>query len=171
MENAAIILLYIGTILIGAEYVGNMGYISTIVVLPLSRGIKRLFERLMSPTKESNKLKAGFEIFSLTLLFLLWVLIILIAALVLSPFLIIQFIIGMPLLRLNNWLNKLKLISMEDWKDTYYQGVRAKIKGKQTNIKPTDENLWRVAEQSRVPFLALFGVVCVTIGFIFQLLK
>jgi hypothetical protein len=171
MENTATILLYVGTILIGSVYVSNMGYLSTILLLPFTRGFKPIFKKLMKPPKRTNKILSALERTALSIVFIFYAILITIWFFITLPFLIIQFFIGMPLLYINNLLNKLLLKSMEPWKDIYFTNIRKRVKDKHTNIEPTDENLWRIAEQNRVPFLALFGVVCATIGFILKLVS
>lgn len=171
MEQAAIILLYIGTILIGSEYVSKMGYLLTILVLPLTRGIRPLVDRLMRPPAKRSKFRAVTDKTGLTILLILWVLLLVAATIAFLPFLVIGVVIGQPLMWINIGLNKLLLRLMEPWKDIYFAGVRGGIKGRRTRIKPTDQNLWRIAQENRIPFLALFGVACVTAGFILQLTR
>jgi hypothetical protein len=95
----------------------------------------------------------------------------LIGTVVFSPFLLIELFIGRPLLWLNVALNVLLLKLMEPWKDIYFISVRAAVKGRRTRIKPTDRNLWKIARQNEVPFLGLLGVVCLTVGFVLQLVQ
>ncbi len=171
MEQAAIILLYIGTILIGSEYISKMCYLLTIFVLPLTKGIKPLAGRLMRPQEKSSKFRAVTEKTGLTILLILWVLLLVTATIAFLPFLVIGIGIGQPLMWINIGLNKLLLRLMGPWKDIYFARVCGGIKGRRTRIKPTDQNLWRIAQENRAPFLALFGVVCVTAGFILKLAK
>jgi len=171
MENAATILLYVGTILVGSVYVSKMGYLSSILLLPFTRGFKPIFRKLTKPPKRKNKVISILEKTVLYVVLLLYFGIITIWFFITLPFLLIQICLGMPLLFVNNLLNKLLLKSIEPWKEVYFSKIRERVKGKPTNIKPTDENLWRIAEENKVPFLALFGVLCATIGFILKLVS
>jgi len=171
MEKVAIILLYVGTILIGFQYLSKMGYIQTIINLSFARVIPPIINKLMHPSTKKNKFKKMTEKAVFIILFILLFILLIVGTIVLSPFLLIELFIGRPLMWINFRLNRLLLKLMEPWKDIYFTGVRAGIKGQRTNIKPTDKNLWKIAEQNQVPFLALFGVVCVTVGFILQLVQ
>ena len=171
MENTATIFLYIGTILLGTQYVGKMGYISTIVMLPLVRGFMPVIHRLSNLPKRENKFVGVIEKVFFSVITLLYVVMITILFFVLLPFLFIEVFIGRPLLYINSLLNKLTLKSMEPWKDMYFEGVRKLVKGKPTKIKPTDKNLWKIAQENNIPFMAIFGVLCATIGFILKLVS
>jgi hypothetical protein len=169
MERAAIILLYVGAILIGSQYVGKMGYIQTIINLSFARTLPPVINKLMRTPTKKNKFKQRTEKAGLVITLILLFILLTVATIVLSPFLLIELFIGRPLMWVNFRLNRLLLKLMEPWKEIYFTGVRAVIKGQRTRIKPTDKNLWAIAEENKVPFLALIGVVCVTAGFILQL--
>jgi len=168
MEETANVLLYVGTILIAFQIVGKMGYLQTIVNLAFARAIVPMRDKFMLTSKAKNKFRVtpGFVV-----LFILSMTPLIIGTVAFSPFLLIELFIGRPLMLLNRALNVLLLKLMEPWKDIYFTGVRAALKGRRTKTKPTDRNLWGIAQKNEVPFLALFGVVCLTAGFVLQLVQ
>lgn len=171
MQSTATILLYVGAILIGVEAVGKMGYLSTLILLPLTYGLKPLANKLMEDTRKNNSKRQLVKKTLLFVSFIIYGVTVLIGSVLLSPFLIVEYLIGQPLLLLNEGLNKLLLVSISPWKENLFAQVRAGVKGRQTTIEPTDDNIWQILQKSKIPFLGIFGIICVTIGFIFQLLS
>jgi hypothetical protein len=168
MSLIANVLLYIGAILIAFQIIGDIGYISTIVVLPFALPIKPLLSKFTQQHKEKRKstdlaFRTGYFI-----LFLIVALMLIAVSIALSPVMLVYLFIGRPLLALNTGLNILYRKSLEPWRDMYFSGVRSLLNVRRVKRKVTDEYLWQITKQKEVPFLALFGVVCLTVGFILQ---
>jgi hypothetical protein len=165
------ILLYTGTILIAFQIVGDIGYISTIIALPLALPIKPLLNKFTQKQKGKRKFKHFASRTGYFILFLISALVFIAVGIALSPVMLVYLFIGRPLLALNTVLNILYRKSLEPWKDMYISGVRSALKALNVKKKVTDENLWKIPKQKEVPFLALFGVVCVSAGFILQFIE
>jgi len=170
MEKTANILLYVGTILIAFQIVGNIGFVSTIISLPLAIPIpfflKKFTQKYTGKRRAVIAKKTGY--FSL---FLLTTLVFITVGVALSPIIILYTFVGRPLLFLNKALNIIYRKSVEPWKDFYLTMLRATLKANNVKKKLSNDDLWKITFQKEVPFLALFGVVCVTIGFVFQLIS
>ncbi len=165
MVNLANALLYIGNMLIAFEIVGEIGYLQTLFNLLFARMIPLALSKLMHPETKSNFIKVFFSF-----LLILAVITLIMGSLVFLPIMVAYFI-GRTLIWLNLILNKLLLWVIEPWKEIYFVGVRSAIKGKPIKIKPTDRNLWKIAGEHKVRFIALFGVIFLTAGFILQIIN
>ena len=170
LSDMADILRYVGTILIAFQIVGRIGYAQTIIALPLALPIRPLLDKLTEKHDKTRKLKDMMKRTGLAILFVLSVSTFVAATLALLPITLAYLLVGRPLLWLNSALNLLLLRSMEPWKEIYFAGVRTLLRSLhlRTRTKPADRKLWKVAQQNEVPFLALFGIVCVTLGFVLQ---
>jgi len=165
------VLLYVGTILIAFQIVGDIGYVSTIIALPLALPIKPLINKFTQKQQGKRKFKQFASKMGYFILFLISALVFIAVGIALSPVTLVYLFIGRPLLALNTGLNILYRKSLEPWKDMYLSGVRSALKALNVKKKVTDEDLWKIPKQKEVPFLALFGVACVTAGFVLQLIK
>jgi hypothetical protein len=168
MSLTANALLYIGAVLIAFQIVGKIGYISTIVVLPFALPIKPLLNKFTQQQKEKRKFTGLAFRTGYFILFLIVALMLIAVSVALSPVMLVYLFIGRPLLALNTGLNILYRKSLEPWRDMYISGVRSLLNIRKVKRKVTDEYLWQIPKQKEVPFLALFGVVCLTVGFILQ---
>jgi hypothetical protein len=166
MTNLANILLFVGNILIAFEIIGEIGYIQSLLgllfVSPIHHFLNQLTE---TPENKSTLWKIGYCSFLLIITGLL-----IMVAIALSPFLLAMFV-GKIFLAINLFLNELLLVLLRQWKEFYFASVRQAVKGRKTKFKPTDNKLWRIAEEHKVPFVALLGVLFLIAGFIIQLLN
>jgi polyferredoxin len=164
MEKTSDILVYSGTILIAFQIVGEMSYLQTLIGLLFAKPLPSVINRITNRNSEST-LKNAVLIFLLIIL----AVVLIIVTIIILPFLLVGIFVGRPLVWINALLNELMLWLMEPWKGLYFAGVREAVKGQRKKLKPTDRKLWQIAKDHKVPFLALTGIVLLTIGFIFQL--
>ncbi len=171
MEKTAIILLYIGTILVGFQIVGNIGHISSLITLPFALPIKPLLNKSMQEQEGKRKFRNSVCGTGYFILFVISALVFITVGIAMLPIMIAYLFIGQPLLAINTILNILYHKSLEPWKEEYLSQLHSTLAFRKIETKLTDEELWKKARERGIPFLALFGVVCVTIGFILQLIQ
>jgi hypothetical protein len=167
MVDTSDVLRYVGTILIGFQLVSKMGYVQTFINLSLARPIRGLVT-VLPDILRGDRLSP--KVGMLTLLFVLVVLLT-IGTITLSPFLLVELLVGRPLVFLNSMLNWLLLKLIEPWKDSYFTAVRGSVRGHRLKHKPTDRRLWDIAKKNDVPFIGLSGILCVTASFIIEMVS
>jgi hypothetical protein len=168
MEKLADIFLFSGTILIAFEIVGDIGHLGSLITLQFSRRIKPLFYALMrKPTKKSTKISShsvlnyvGF--FAVTFLVLM-------AFVFTFPIQVCYFLIGRPLIWINAQLNKVYQKSLQPWKNEFIMGVRITLAEVNYKKKVSDKQIIDAQKKKLIPFLALIGVVFLTVGFVLQI--
>ncbi len=171
MEKTAIILLYVGTILVAFQIVGNIGYISSIITLPLALPIKPLLNKSMQKQKGKRKFRDFASRTGYFILFVISAVVFLAVGTAMLPVMVVYVFIGQPLLAVNTILNIFYHKSLEPWKEEFFLQLHLTLAFRKIETKITDEEIWKRTREKEVPFLALFGVVCVTVGFILQLIQ
>jgi len=171
MEKTAIILLFVGAILLAFQIAGNIGYISSIITLPLALPIKPLLNKSMQEQKGKRKFRDFASRTGYFILFIISALVFLVVGTVMLPVMIVYLFIGQPLLAINTILNVLYHKSLEPWRDEFFSQFHLTLAFRKIETKLTDEEIWKKTREKEIPFLALFGVVCLTVGFILQLVQ
>jgi hypothetical protein len=85
------------------------------------------------------------------------------------PIMIVYFIIGDPLLRLNRLLNLAYQKLLAPLHGQIIGGLRTALRLSGTRPDMSDADLLAKVEQMNVPFIALLGLIIITIGFILSL--
>ncbi|MFC1911708.1 hypothetical protein ACFLXG_00920 [Chloroflexota bacterium] len=178
-------LLFIGAMLVAFQYVGEIGYTSTLFSLPFTLPIKPLMKKIgltvimaLPPKVEWNIRKPSEKkVKFYTIQVVWWMLFILsiisgtVVAIALSPIMFVYLFIGRPLIRINKLLNLIMEKSMTPWKDEYIFYLRESLKFWRIEIQSTDAELWEARKQrGEKPFVAFIGLLCIIAGFILQLL-
>ncbi len=178
-------LLFIGAMLVAFQYVGDIGYASSLFALPFTLPIRPLMTKIGLTVNFALPIKATWEIktpsqkrviFYITqvawwILFILVVTIATIITAVLSPIMMVYFFIGRPLLLINKLLNSLYETSLTPWQDLYSLMMRLSLKRMKINKEFTDKELWEMRKQKgEKPFIAFIGLLFIVAGFILQLL-
>ena len=171
MEKTAIILLYVGTILVAFQIVGNIGYISSLITLPLALPIKSLLNKSMQEQEGKWKFRDFASRTGYFILFVISALVFLAVGTAMLPVMVVYFFIGQPLLAINTILNILYHKSLEPWKNEFLSQFHLTLAFRKIETKLTDEEIWRNTRERKIPFLALFGLVCITVGFILQFMQ
>jgi hypothetical protein len=150
MDDLINVLRYVGTILIGFQIVGQIGYVDTLLSLPLAIPIIPLFNRFADRSNE-NRAKRAFY-FNL---FLINSLIFIAVGIGLSPLMVLYFA-SMLLLDINRMLNSLLRYSMKPWKDIYLFGLHFNLNltSKLEDDVFTDNHLWDIPIEKRDSFFS-----------------
>ena len=184
MENT---LLFIGAMLVSFQYVGKIGYASSLFALPFSLPIRPLLRKIgftlvwaippkgkWTITKPTSKRKlAKFYIAQVGwwILFVPSLTLAFVATIVLSPIMFVYFFVGLPLLTINTLLNRLFEKSLAEWKDLYLFLLKENLKSRKMKTKLSDNELWeKRKEQGEKPFIAFIGLLFIVAGFILQLI-
>lgn len=162
-------LLFIGAMLVVFQYVGDIGYASTLFSMPFALPIRPLLE------KATQHHKRGYK--SIVIQIAWWMLltmsatIFVIISIVLSPIMLVYLFVGRPLLYINKLLNRLYEKSITPWQDVYSIILRVFLRNLKVEKEFTDEELWEIRKQKgELPFIAFIGLLCIVAGFILQLL-
>jgi hypothetical protein len=170
MDKIANILLYVGTILVGFQIVGKIGYVSAILTLPFALPIKPLMEKYFQSQKGKRKSTVFVVQSGYFFLFIIVAFVFISIGILMLPIWIVYFFIGQPLLTINRILNKLYQKSMEPWKDIFFSELYLMLAYRKVKTKIREDEVWKKTKQNEIPFLALFGLVSLTVGFILQLI-
>ncbi|MBA7614997.1 hypothetical protein ES703_22272 [subsurface metagenome] len=154
------ILLYIGTMLIAFEIVGQVSHVPTFVILPLYHS----FVLLISSGDKRIHLKPRIVRIMLRILLRIILLPIFIVVMLLVLLVIILWLIGWILKLLNNLINNI-----------YQKGLTPEHPRLMEWIRPflpqrTDEEILTALKQIRIPFMACIGIILLTLGFILHLI-
>jgi len=186
------IFLFIGTILVAFQIVGDIGYIATIFsmpfalpILPLMRKVGLKYTR-PSPSqlgfemvygKDRNKLRFVSQFGWWTLLILVGAMFIIVTAAT-QPIMLAYMLICQPLLGINKLLNLIYKKTIEPWDFIYLVMMQKNINAMHAlNIRTTkrnysDKSLLKIRnKKGEIPFVAFIGVLFIIVGFIFQLIK
>ena len=161
-------LLYIGALLIAFQFVGRIGFASSVLVLPFALPIRPLLNKLTEKSKTKRTFKDVVKQVCLVILFILSTIIFLAVGTALLPIMFIYFFVGLPILWINGVLNLLYRKSLEPWKDVYFIIFHGYLKILNAKTELSDEELWKSTKEKKVPFLAFFGLLCITAGFILR---
>ena len=191
MENT---LLFIGAMLVAFQYVGDIGYASSLFALPFALPIMPLLRKVgltfvwaiplkgkWEITKPKTKCKlVKFYIVQVGwwILFILSGTLLVVATITLSPIMLVYYFVGRPLLAINTLLNQLFEKSMAPWKDLYIFFLKEYLRFWRMKTKLTDNELWEKRnekwekrnEKGEKPFLAFIGLLFIVAGFVLQLI-
>jgi len=180
--------------LVAFQYVGDIGYASSLFALPFALPIKPLLKKVGLTIVWAIPLKAKWEITKPTskrklvkfyivqvgwwILFVSSSTLFVVAAVALSPIMLIYYFVGRPLLFINTLLNLLFEKSMAPWKDSFVFLLKEYLKFRRMKIKLSDNELWEKRnekwkkrnEKGEKPFIAFIGLLFIVAGFILQLL-
>lgn len=186
------ILLFIGTMLVAYQYVGDIGYVVTLLSLPFSLPLSPLMKKLGISFKRFSYTQLGFEISENTIgvarnkcvrliywiLFIITAILFSVVTLITQPIMWAYLIIGRPLLGINKMLNAVYQSSINPWDIIYLTQMQQHIHimqkmGIKTKKKHySDKQLLKIREQKgELPFIAFFGLLCIIAGFILQLIQ
>lgn len=165
MNNADAILLYVGTIFIGYEYLLEFYYLGSLLLAPFFKRLLKAYSDFMRDTLSSKE-----RFVKALKIVILFVLLSPLCAIALICILVTMFI-GWPLRNINRGLNYLLVKLLEPGKEIYFEAMRMAVRDKKTTVPPTDKNLWKIVQDKQVPFIPLFGVLMVTLGFILQMIN
>jgi len=178
-------LLFIGAMLVAFQYVGDIGYTSTLFSLPFALLMKPLMKKIgltvimALPIKaewnirKPSQNKAKFYIAQVAwwILLILSITLFTVVSIALLPIMFVYLFIGRPLLSINKLLNLIMEKSIAPWKDEYIFFLRESLKFWRIETKLTDDELWTKRKQKgEKPFIAFIGLLCIVAGFILQLL-
>ncbi len=181
------VFLFIGAILVAYQYVGDIGYLATLLSAPFGLTIKPLMKRLGLDIKKSNN-QLSFQtrqlkvkrpmIQQITLWFFLLFSIILFAfvTLITQPIMVAYWVIGIPLMNLNKLLNLVYEEFFSQWQDIYLVTLRNSltirkkyfgITTKKANY--SDHELLDIRKKKgELPFLGFLGLLFILAGFVLQ---
>ena len=178
-------LLFIGAMLVAFQYVGDIGYASSLFALPFALPIKPLLKKVGLTIVWAIPLKAEWKIekppqklvkFYIVqacwwILFVSSLILFSVITITLLPIMLIYYFVGRPLLFINTLLNLLFEKSMTQWKDLYIFLLKETFKIRRIKTKLTDDELWeKRKEKGEKPFIAVIGLLFIEAGFILQLL-
>ena len=183
MENP---LLFIGAMLVSFQYVGKIGYASSLFGLPFGLPIRPLLRKIgltfvwtippkgkwtiIKPTSKRKLVKFYIAQAGWWILFIPSLTLFVVAAIVLSPIMFVYVFVGLPLLSSNTLLNRLLEKSIVPWKDLYIFLLKENLKFRKVKTKLSDNELWeKRKEQGDKPFIAFIGLLFIVAGFILQL--
>lgn len=178
-------LLFIGAMLVAFQYVGDIGYTSTLFSMPFALPIRPIMRKIgltftmalpikaeWNIRKPSQK-RAKFYIVQIAwwILFILSTTLFIVVSIALSPIMFVYLFIGRPILSINKLLNLIMEKSMAPWKDVYIFFLRESLRIWRIETKHTDDELWAKRKQKgEKPFIAFIGLLFIVAGFILQLL-
>ena len=178
-------LLFIGAMLVAFQYVGDIGYASTLITMPFALPIKPLMRKIGLNVNMALPIKAVWEIKTPSqkrvkfyviqvawwILFVLSVTIFILISLISLPIMLVYYLIGKPLLCVNKLLNLLYEKSVTPWQDVFYMAMRLILADQKIERKFTNKELWELRKKKgELPFLAFIGLLCIIAGFILQFL-
>ena len=184
------ILLFIGTMLVAFQYVGDIGYAATLMAIPFALPLSPLMRVLGINYKRVSPMQLGFQISEQTtgvtrnrfIRVIWWILFIFTAilfsavTLITQPIMLVYLFIGRPLLGINKILNIVYQTSITPWDLIYLTRMQQRIYTfRKMGIKTTkkhysDKQLLKIRrKKGELPFLAFFGLLCIIVGFILQL--
>jgi hypothetical protein len=185
------IFLFVGTLLVAFQFVGDIGYVATLISMPFALPLPPLMRKLGINYKRMSPMQLGFQISEQTtgmtcnrlLRVIWWVLFILTAiifsavTLVTQPIMLAYLFIGRPLIGINKILNAIYQTSMNPWDIIYLTRMQQRIHIMQKmGVKTTkkhysDQQLLKIRrKKGELPFLAFFGLLCIAAGFILELI-
>ena len=188
------IFLFVGTILVAFQIVGDIGYIATFFSMPFSIPVLFLMKKVGLSFQRLSRVKLKFQLdrpnnthkHNIFIKIILWVLLILsvivfaAATAVTLPIMIAYTLICRPLLGINKLMNYIyrKTVSPWDFIFLFFMQNNIDIMQKDLNIKTTqkrysDRNLLNVRNEKEkdLPFVAFIGLLFIVAGFILQIIK
>jgi len=186
--------LFVGTILVAFQIVGDIGYIATFFSMPFSIPVLFLMKKVGLSFQRLSRVKLKFQLdrpnnthkHNIFIKIILWVLLILsvivfaAATAVTLPIMIAYTLICRPLLGINKLMNYIyrKTVSPWDFIFLFFMQNNIDIMQKDLNIKTTqkrysDRNLLNVRNEKEkdLPFVAFIGLLFIVAGFILQIIK
>ena len=185
------ILLFVGAMLVAFQYVGDIGYATTLLSMPFALPLPTLMRKLGINYKRVSPMELGFQISEQItgitrnklvrviwwILFIFTIIIFSAVTLVTQPIMLAYLFIGRPLLGINKILNIIYQTSINPWDIIYLTSMHRhihmmqKIGIKTTKKHYSDKQLLKIrGKKGELPFLAFFGLLCIAVGFILELI-
>jgi len=186
------IFLFVGTILVAFQIVGDIGYIATFFSMPFSIPVLILMKKVGLSFQRVSRIKVKFQLTrpkntrkrNTFIQVILWVLLVLsvivfaAATAVTLPIMIAYTLICRPLLGINKLMNYVyrKTVSPWDFIFLFFMQNNIDVMQKDLNIKTTqkiysDMALLNIRNKNEkdLPFVAFIGLLFIVAGFILQL--
>lgn len=184
-------MLFLGTMLVAFEYLGDIGYIATFISMPFALPIQPLMKKLGLSYKRVSPVQLGLQIDKSTEKTVLnkmkqvvwWILLILsmsiftIVTIVTQPIMLTYLLICRPLLGINKIMNYIYQRTISPWDFIYLVGMQNTINVmhdvfniKTTKKKFSDTDLLKIRKKKgEIPFVGFIGLICIIVGFILQI--
>ena len=185
------ILLFVGTLLVAFQYVGNIGYAATLISMPFALPLSPLMRKLGIGYKRISPMQLGFRLDEQTdrqtrnrfvraiwwILLFVSIIIFFIIWLATLPIMLAYLLVCRPLLGINKILNLIYQKAISPWDVIYLIGmhqhihIMQKMGIKTTKKHYSDKQLLKIRKkQGEIPFLAFFGLLCIAAGFVLELI-
>ena len=186
--------LFVGTILVAFQIVGDIGYIAPLFSMPFSLPILPLLKRTGLSFKRTSRVKISFQIDRTivkkrekSLSQVIWWILLILTAIVFAavtvatmPITIAYTLIFRPLLGINTLMNFIYRKTMSSWDFMYLSFMQnyVDIMQKDFNIKTTqkkysDKDLIKIRNKNEkdIPFVAFIGLLFIVAGFVLQIIQ
>jgi len=184
------ILLFVGTILVAFQFVGDIGYVATLLAMPFALPFSPLMRKLGVGYKRVSLTQLSFQMdeqmggatqnkFARVIYFILLVIAMIVFSVVTiasQPIMLVYLFVCRPLVGINKLLNVVYQESTSSWNIMYLVLMQRRIKNLQdVGIKTTkkhysDRDLLKIRKQKgELPFVAFFGLICIVAGFVIEL--
>jgi hypothetical protein len=191
VNQLADIFLFVGTILVAFQIVGNIGYIATFLSMPFSLPLLPLMKKLGLSFKRSSRIKLKFQLdrptqkSNIFIQIIWWVLLIVsvilfgAASAITLPLMMAYALIFRNLLGINKLMNYIYRKTVSHWDFMFLFAMQNNVdimhyfNIKTTQKKYSDRALLNIRNKNEkdLPFVAFIGLLFIVAGFILQLLK
>jgi len=177
-------LLFVGTMLVAFQYVGDIGHIATLFSMPFALPLQPLMKKLGISYKRVTPIQLGLQTDQSTesrrmvrviwwILFVLSTIVFAVVSIATQPIMIAYLLISRPLMGINRLLNLAYEKSIAPWNFlflTITQGYISRMR--MTKRKYSDKELLKIRKKKgEIPFLAFIGVLCIVAAFILHIVQ